>query len=366
MSRPSRITESPTIERKLLMKSTLTAVFVLATLSFTHWTEQTLAQGSVDVRFSSAVEDFAGAEEPAWGDDEELGPHAGNCECCCGPTWTVTADAIFMHRSRPDSLVLMQDLFNATRNLNADAFDFGFASGWDVAVQRATSHGSLEARFFSINGWDSATTAIAGPPSIVLINNALPFTTPGVTSINAGYGSKLASAELNLRRSLADRVSLLAGFRYLELDEHFHADLNDAALLPTTWDTQTRNRLYGGQLGVDTTLICRGRLTVDSLAKFGLFYNAGGQQSVYDSGGAAVMATDTRDRAAFLGELAFTANYCLSDRLTLRAGYDLLWLETVALATDQVPATNFATASGINADGGAFYHGAFAGLEYRR
>ena len=79
-----------------------------------------------------------------------------------------------------------------------------------------------------------------------------------------------------------------------------------------------------------------------------------------------VSAAETADRAAFLGELAFTANYCLTDNLTARLGYDLMWIEVVALASDQVPATNFFTGAGIAPDGGAFYHGGFVGLEYRR
>lgn len=345
-------------ERKLHMNQRLAASLILAASLVSLANQHVAAQSLTGVSFSSAVEEFAGSE-PA-------DKHPADCACCCGPTWTLTADAVFMHRSRPDSLVLMYDFADPTRNLNADSFDFGFASGWDVSLQRATANGNLEARFFSIDGWDSATTAIAGPASLVVINNAMPFTSPGVTSIDATYDSELLGAELNLRRDLTEWASLIGGFRYLELDEQFHADLNDVALLPTTYDTQTRNRLYGGQVGVDTLIWCRNRLTVEGLAKVGVFYNASGQNSVYDTGLVVATATDTSDRAAFLGELAFTANYSVNDCLTLRAGYDLLWLETVALATDQFPATNFTTGSGINADGGAFYHGAFAGLEYRR
>jgi hypothetical protein len=124
--------------------------------------------------------------------------------------------------------------------------------------------------------------------------------------------------------------------------------------------------LYGGQLGADATLWCGDRLTVEGLLKAGIFHNSAGQNTILDTGVVVVNAADDDDRTAFLGELAFTANYCLTDTLSLRAGYDLLWVETVALAADQIPATNFFTGGGIAADGGAFYHGAFVGLEYRR
>ncbi len=346
------------------MKSSFATAFLLTMVLFASWTPQSAAQETSEewvseVSFDSVVDNF--------GDDVVKALCADDCDSSCGPTWTVAADAVFMQRSRPDSLVLMQDAFDPTRNLNANEFDFDFTAGWDIALERATSNGSLEARFLSIDGWSAATTTPFGPPTIaVTINNVAPFTPTGVMSVDSTYNSELLSAELNLRRQLSDCVNLLGGFRYLELDERFHADLDVGGLVPSTYDTFTRNRLYGVQLGADATLWCRGRLTIDGLAKVGIFHNSAGQETTYDSGSAIFTAADTSDRAAFLGEMAFTANYCLSDRLTLRGGYDLLWLETVALATDQIPATNLGTMAGISADGGAFYHGAFVGLEYRR
>lgn len=344
------------------MKSSLAVAILLASSLLHHATAEVPAQ-EVSEEWLSEVS--ANRVIDAFGGDVAPGKCSKPCECCCGPTWTASADAVFMQRSRPDSLVLMQDAVVPTRNLNADTLGFDFDAGWDVALERHTENGSLEARLLSIDGWDSSATAIVGAPTLVRINNAVPFFLPGVTSVNARYDSKLLSAELNLRCPLTDRISWLGGFRYLELDEHFHADLN-AAALPSTYDTTTRNRLYGGQLGLDADLWCRGRLTVRGLGKVGIFHNSAGQNTVLDTGVVTVTAADTRNRAAFVGELAFTANYCLTDRLSLRGGYDLLWLETVALATDQVPATNFFTSAGIDAAGGTFYHGAFVGLEYRR
>jgi len=345
------------------MKSSLVAAFLLAISLSAYSLPQASAQGRSEewlseVGNSNVVDSFGGYHG--------RGKCADDCDCYTSPTWTFGADAVFMQRGRPDSLVLMQDAAAPARNLNADAFGFDFTTGWDVSLERNTINGGLEARLLSIDGWNSATTAMVGPPpTLVRINNFVPFFLPGVTSVNATYNSELLSAELNLRRRLTDRINLLGGFRYLELDEHFHATLN-AAVLPSTYDTATQNRLYGGQLGADATLWCGDRLTVEGLLKAGIFHNIAGQNTILDTGVVVVNAADDDDRVAFLGELAFTANYCLTDTLSLRAGYDLLWVETVALAADQIPATNFFTGGGIAADGGAFYHGAFVGLEYRR
>jgi hypothetical protein len=262
-------------------------------------------------------------------------------------------------------VVLMHESGVPSRNLNANAFDFLVATGWDLSLKRETCNGGLEARLLSMDGWNSATTAISGAASNIQINNVVPFFLPSVTMVNATYNSELTSGELNLRRPLGDRISLLAGLRYLELDEHLHVDLIDGGA-PSTYDISARNRLYGGQLGAEATLWCHGRLTVEGLTKVGVFHNSGGQNSAVNTGAVLITVADTSNRAAFLGELAFTANYSLSDRLTFRAGYDLLWLETVALASDQMAVSSFATGNGISATGGAFYHGAFVGLEFQR
>jgi hypothetical protein len=47
-------------------------------------------------------------------------------------------------------------------------------------------------------------------------------------------------------------------------------------------------------------------------------------------------------------------------------GYNLIWIEGVALAPDQLDFTNTTTSgSGIDTDGGVFLHGVNAGLEAR-
>ncbi len=281
------------------------------------------------------------------------------------PTWTATANAAFLHRSRPDSLVLMEDAAAPARNLNAYDLDLGFHTGWDVSLVRENSGQGMEFRFLSVDGWDAATTAIVGPPSLVRINNAVPITLPGITAVNATHSSELLSAEFNLRRQVSDCWTLLAGFRHFELDEHFHANL-DAALVASTYDTFTRNRLYGAQLGTEAALLSRDRLSLDGFAKIGFYYDSGYQNTTLNTGIATLTAADASDRAAFMGELAVTGNYRLTDCLSLEATYSLLWLETVVLATDQVPTTNYFTGAGIDGAGGAFYHGFLVGLVLRR
>ena len=71
---------------------------------------------------------------------------------------------------------------------------------------------------------------------------------------------------------------------------------------------------------------------------------------------------------AFLGELAAIGRYMVTDNIAVRGGYRLLWIDGVALASDQVSVTAFvppalAPGRGINSSGDLFFHGAVVGVE---
>ena len=170
---------------------------------------------------------------------------------------------------------------------------------------------------------------------------------------------------MNYRKTCNSCTTVFAGFRYLELDEHFHADL-DAAVLPTTYDTETQNRLYGLQVGTESSLFNHGCWSFDGTAKLGIFANASAQNTTLDTGVVTVNSNDRNDGATFLAELGIMGRRAISRNADFMVGYNAMWIETVTLASDQVGATNFFTGTGIDDNGGAFYHGAFIGFEIRR
>ncbi|MCL4204797.1 MAG: hypothetical protein KJ000_20150 [Pirellulaceae bacterium] len=61
-----------------------------------------------------------------------------------------------------------------------------------------------------------------------------------------------------------------------------------------------------------------------------------------------------------MGEIGITGRYRISQRWSATVGYQLLWINQVALATEQP------LGSGIDASGDTFYHGAAVGLQYVR
>jgi hypothetical protein len=73
---------------------------------------------------------------------------------------------------------------------------------------------------------------------------------------------------------------------------------------------------------------------------------------------------------AFVSEASLHLKYQLMDGLALKAGYEMLWLDGVALAPGQIQET-LTTASGmpvralgVNAGSSALFQGFTAGLEY--
>jgi hypothetical protein len=190
------------------------------------------------------------------------------------------------------------------------------------------------------------------------------------------YATKLYNAELNVRWNPCCRVTMLAGFRWINLGENLMGTLN-----PTTfpseqsywyfWNTTTTNNLYGFQIGADGKLFERGRFSIDVLGKAGIFDNNAEQTTEVSVIAKQMRSGSTStNHAAFVGETGLQCKYQVGRSLLLRAGYEAIWLQGVALAPGQVQET-YVTVSpigvqalGVNCNSGVFYHGATAGLEY--
>lgn len=307
-----------------------------------------------------------------WGSDGsascETGAACSNVDgCACLPRWVVTPDALFLQRRTPDSTVLMGNLFDPAQILNASDFDQGFHAGVDFSVaRRLGDRNAIEVRYFGIDGWDAGTSTATTPGDPLLVNAAVPIIAWAGDSIDARYSSELHNFEINGYHELLPRLSLLTGFRYLELDENFAANLNDSPV-PFVYDAATRNRAYGFQLGGQAVLWgCGEPFSIDFVGKAGIFGNCAAQASQYSTGLVTLPASGTDRSTAFVGELGVTAKYQFTQCLLVRGGYRLLWVDGMALATDQVAASEFVSGSGINATSDAFYHGAFVGREFAR
>ena len=315
-------------------------------------------------------------------------PDAGHFEAICPPScncprWTASADFIILDRvgsfnrtlvERVNGTVSAHDVPTApgTEILNADDLHQGFSGGPRLGLVHHGDDGNdFEVSYFQIDGWNARWSF--GPTSDWLVMKAPGFVQyqndRATQAMIWDYGSKLYNAEVNARRRVGPRLTVLAGFRWTNLTE----DLVGILLPPTEhgkgsfWDNQTKNNLYGFQIGAEATVFESGRFSVDCLGKAGLFDNHVDETTSVRISRIQYGESDWADRVAFLGEVGVQCKYQVTRRLLLRAGYEAMWLQDVALAPGQIQQTNsyysvnpidtYVQANGINSRSGAFYHG---------
>jgi hypothetical protein len=283
--------------------------------------------------------------------------------------WAVTADTLVLQRSASGSQSLLTDPIPGTELFNASDLRFPMAAGPRLSLRRqGIWDGELEAVYFGIDGFRSTAS---------FPNSALPSTVAGLSIDSAiatpvdsalfQFDSRLYSFELNYRKQLRERLTVLAGFRWVELEDRYIATGIEDAYKDLFTDTvRSHNHLYGFQIGCDAKLRAPEKLLqIDALAKVGIYGNAAGLTSDYADTVHAYSASSSGGHVAFVGELGLTASYRLSDHLAARLGYQLFWLDGVAVAPEQISAAEFISGAASVKAGAAFFHGANVGLEFQ-
>ena len=327
------------------------------------------------------------------------------------PRWTVSAEVIVFDRvgtakqtlvERVPGTVPFEDVpaTTGTPALNSTNLNQGFSPGFRLgATYHVDSNYNLELSFFHISDWDSTRSIGPDNPLNWLVMRAPGgfFQTQDFTyqSMTWDYSTDLYSAEINARKKFSDRITILAGFRWLQLHENLQGTIPPADIYvpnwkstnptisgvaplppvqpappyPPFWNTSTTNNLYGLQIGADGKLFERGRFSIDGLIKLGGYWN-----HVTDSTGVSIAkvvynADASTDHPAFVSEAGLQCKYQITSRITLKIGYEVLWLEGVALAPGQIQDTHTtyapigATALGVNSNSHVLFHGGTAGLE---
>ncbi len=78
----------------------------------------------------------------------------GDCCECCDPRWTVTADALFLHRSATRGQRLLFDPLNGTDLLNSTDLAFSYEAGPRLSLVRHGLGGwDFELNYFGIDAW---------------------------------------------------------------------------------------------------------------------------------------------------------------------------------------------------------------------
>ncbi len=282
------------------------------------------------------------------------------------PRWIARASAVYMDRVTEDSLVLMQNTADASEQLNANDFDFGWVTGLDLSLLRKSwDDTGYEVRYLGLRQLDAAS--VVDTNAVLLrIESAPPLFAPNVQSIQARYRSDLQGIEANYLYPMYDTLTVLAGLRYVALDDDLVVNL-DSAPQDFLYTVSTRNDLYGIQIGAVGTPVVPfdGFLSITAFGKLGIYGNDARQRSRFDTGAANLLVHASADTSSFVGEAGIIARMQLTERLALFGGYNLVWLDRIAVASDQIAASDFFNGTGSNDRGSAVFHGANVTIELR-
>jgi hypothetical protein len=299
---------------------------------------------------------------------------------CAPPIYTSTCyanfDAIFFTRDARigNTPLVLLDMNGATQSnvlLSTSDLNFNYEVGPRLLLGHSFDpYNAFEASYFGIYNWQDKAT-INGNNNLNLpgdlgADNPLDFT--DADQVRVTYDSVIHNAELNYVRTFGN-LSWLAGFRYFNLQERFSLAFFDNQNDTGTYHISTYNNLFGGQIGGRVLENCCGNFSYDLTGKAGVYGNVIREsQNVTDFANFGTVRNTKADggQVAFIGDVEFNASYQFSQCLSLRGGYQVYWVEGLALAPNQLDFTDTATSgTGLNKTGGLFMHGAHLGLQAR-
>ena len=297
---------------------------------------------------------------------------ACGCLVCCNQ-WRVAADVMFLRRSDADPFALITNQETVETLVDVENLEFNHhAAVRYQLIQECCSCWGWDIGYFGIDSWTSSGNG-GVPVSPVLHGPGIDFqSTQHGTIFRGEYGTDLYSAEFNIRRRCHEWVTLVAGFRWIELRDELRT-LTIAPQVEDFFTIDTNNYLYGFQLGVDTRLLDMGtRFGIDGIFRAGIMYNNCDQNTwapvltpfVPD---AADQITARDDHAAFVGEVGIRGSLQICRGLYATGGYTLMLMDGLALAPDQIRHTDLiapVTAT-LDTGGTLYFHGATVGLEGR-
>jgi hypothetical protein len=337
--------------------------------------------------------------------------------------WALSLEAIALKRSSNSvSQPLVNSLAGNTTTFletasapgvevfNSNQFEYGSGVGPKITLNYLDNSGyGLELSYFNVLNLKATKTI--GPESspnwyVMRAPGGFPpfWQTQDFPYQGMAWGSttSLYSAEVNAKSQVSKSLGLLAGFRWIRLNDSLVGSLTpndqntpiwkktggcgpDPTLTeinnacnagppvggyPPFWTTSTSNDLFGLQTGAEGTLFESGRFSVGGVLKAGVYNNRATQTGWVSMEKVMYSSSATTNRVAWVGDAMIQLKYLITNDLSIKVGYELHWLNKVALAPGQIAKTftgqnlTGVTATGVNAGSNVLFKGGTVGLEY--
>lgn len=263
--------------------------------------------------------------------------------------------------------VTRETLFNAEQ-----ATDLQVSAGVDLRFQKTTDYDmSWEVRGY-FNQWDQSESRIGVLDAMSFTPVGLPQNTQ-LTQFAYDYESEMFNVELNFKRAVRPGLTLMAGPRFMSLDET--AAVNANFFNPLVGDflqirtlAETRNPLKGLGIGAEFRQpLCRDMFFIGSV-RGAVFHNAASSrvtaaQTLFGAPGTTTtFIDDTETKAAGIGELSARIHYdVIPGSVSLFGGYEAMWLDGVAVAPAQILSVSTPALPFVNTQNTIFAHGLSVG-----
>jgi hypothetical protein len=294
------------------------------------------------------------------------------CSSGCGQFYA-GAEVLYWSRSNSRDVTLLQDEIGNTV-FDSDDLDLDYEPGFRLtAGYQWDGCNGIVFIFTDVGNWDTDDTVLSEELFLRLPSDGF-FPFPGsefLLGANVRSWSELHSGELMYTRACGSGITLLAGLRYVHEDENLEIQTLDVFGDSAALRTEAENHIFAFQVGAYGSYCVCDRLSIDGTVKVGAglnvarMHNTVAFSSLEFGDGVFRDDQDTREKLAFIGEAGLFASYRVSDCLTVRAGYQVLYLSGVALAPEQIDFSADPTVpSDINVNGGILYHGGSLGVMF--
>jgi hypothetical protein len=320
----------------------------------------------------------------------------GGCECApslcdpCRPLWYFRGDAVWLRRDKPNNRNLTffhqeEDEIDESTNdrfiLKTDDLSFDSASGMKLTLGRyVTARTAIEGSFYGTHDWSARTSTPAfphgdsgGPLFPYWGTGPGAFNTTAFTNASqhiATAKTSFDSAELGVRHWFSPTASIMGGFRFLRVADNFELfSFDDEDLNPDNvgfYRIHTSNKLFGAQIGSEYTHPLAPWLFCSAEAKAGVYGNAARQRNTLFNSDTTDDSRDDKDvEFARVIDVSLSLTAIVSNNITIRGGYNLLFINGVALATDQLDTSPIQNNSreGVADKGSITLYGPFVGGE---
>lgn len=230
----------------------------------------------------------------------------------------------------------------------------------------------FEGSFFVLNSWKGSKKAVAsGDLSVPFASDRYSADFNQADRAHAFYSSSLWGAEGNywnhepFVKESSFGFSRIIGFRFFHWDEAFSIAMTHASTT-SHYRIHTENRALGVQVGCDFRMHWRRNVDFDLLAKAGVLANSAEQDQFLGAFGDKLAVRHSQKqkwRAGVLADIAAHLSLQPLPFIVLRVGYEMLFLNGLALAPEQVSfRIDPQAGQAVKTTGHAVVHGLLGGI----